>query len=90
MISPWRSPSAHSGHGALVGVDADAPSGKPDALVPLHVRQRPLEVPDAERLADDHRVQRQAEHARLRRAVGLERVELGAELDLAALGTPVL
>jgi hypothetical protein len=35
-------------------------------------------------------VQRQAEHARLRRAVGIERVELGAELDLSPLGTPVL
>src|SRR4029077_15746303 len=63
-------------HRALVGVDDLAAGGEPDALPLLHVRDGALEIFDAQGLADDHRMQRNAHDTRLLAAVGVERIEL--------------
>src|SRR5687768_9381837 len=61
---------------AAIRVDDFAPGREPDSLVFFHVREGTLEIPAAERLPDDHRMQGHAEHSWLLRAIGVERVEL--------------
>jgi hypothetical protein len=73
---------------ALIGIDNLAPGGEPDALVLLDVSEGALEIFDAQRLSDDHRVKRNAHHSWLLRAVGVKRVELidhGAKILLAGV-----
>src|SRR5205085_12065831 len=61
---------------ALVGVDDLAAGGEPDALVLLHLGKRALEILDAQRLPDDHGMERKSHDARQLRAVGVEGLEL--------------
>src|SRR5260370_19435257 len=49
----------------LIGVDDLAAGGKPDAVALLDVGERALEIFYAQRLAGDHRMQRDAQHLRL-------------------------
>src|SRR5215510_11225737 len=63
-------------HRALVGVDDLTPGGEPHALALLHVSDCALQVFDAQGLADDHRMQRNAHDPRLLAAVGVQRIEL--------------
>ena len=51
--------------GALVGVDDLTAGGKPDAVVLLDVGEGALQIFDAQRLADDHRMQWNAHDPRL-------------------------
>src|SRR5437763_16994781 len=60
----------------LVSVDDLAASGKPDALVFFDLGQGALQILDAQRLAGDHRMQRNAHDPRLLLAVGVECLEL--------------
>src|SRR2546423_14073768 len=61
---------------ALVGVDDLAAGGEPDALVFFDLGERALQILNAQRLAGDHRMQRNAHDPRLLLAVGVERLEL--------------
>src|SRR5262249_42021676 len=63
-------------HRALVGVDDLTSGGEPHALALLHVSDGALQVFDAQGLADDHRMQRNAHDPRLLAAVGMQRIEL--------------
>src|SRR5437016_3177776 len=65
-----------AGISALVGVDDLAAGGKPDALVLFDFSDGALQIFDAQGLAGDHRMQRNAHHPRLLLAVGVERLEL--------------
>src|ERR1700694_1145581 len=49
----------------LIGVDDLAAGGKPDALMAFDLGDRALQVFDAQRLARDHRMQRNAPDPRL-------------------------
>src|SRR5262249_4900302 len=70
------SPALPHSHRALVGVDDLTPGGEPHALALLHVSDCALQVFDAQGLADDHRMQRNAHDPRLLAAVGVQRIEL--------------
>src|SRR5215831_16631203 len=65
-----------SSHRALIGVDDFASGGEADAWSLLHVGDGALEVFDAQRLAADHGVQRNAHDSRVFAAVGVQRIEL--------------
>src|SRR5262249_31649745 len=90
-ISALRPPGADGKSASrhlLVGVDDLAPRGEPPPRVLLHVRDRLLEVFDAQRLSGDHRVERNAHHARLLAAVRIEYIELvddAAQILLAGI-----
>src|SRR5262245_59437470 len=75
LLRAARRESESNGRRAPVRIDDLAAGGKPDALL-FHVRECPLEITAPQRLSGNHRVQRNAEHARLLRAVGVQRVEL--------------
>src|ERR1700750_2148712 len=60
----------------LVGVDDLASGCEPYPLTLLHVGDGALQVLDAKRLPDDHRMQRNAHDPRLLPAVGMQRIEL--------------
>src|SRR5262245_5296856 len=73
LMTGYRSPRSHR---ALEGVDDLAAGGEPHARMLLHVGDRALQISDAQRLADDHRMQRNAHHPRLLAAVRMEGIEL--------------
>src|SRR5688572_18509294 len=76
---------------ALIRVDNLTPGGEPDALVLLDMSEGALEVLDAQRLPDDHRVKRNTHDSRLLRAIGVKRVELihhGPKILLPGIALP--
>src|SRR5215813_8611416 len=61
---------------ALISVDDLTAGGKPDGIVLLHLGDRPLQIFDAQGLAGDHGMERNAHDSRLLLAVGQQRLEL--------------
>jgi His Kinase A (phospho-acceptor) domain/Histidine kinase-, DNA gyrase B-, and HSP90-like ATPase len=77
-IARWQRPIANkivlrcrSSHRTLIRVDDFASGGEPHAFALLHVGDGALQVFDAQGLADDHRMQRNAHDPRLLAAVGV-------------------
>src|SRR3989442_6717828 len=68
--------SLRRGIRALVGVDDLAAGGKPDALLLFDFGEGAMEIVDAQRLPDDHGMERNSHDPRLLRAVGVKRLEL--------------
>src|SRR5262249_37933175 len=64
------------GMSALIGVDDLAAGGKPHGIALLHLGDRALQIFDAQRLAGDHGMERNAHDSRLLLAVGQQRLEL--------------
>src|SRR5262249_59674225 len=61
---------------ALISVDDLTAGGEPNGIVLLHLGDGPLQIFDAQRLAGDHGMERNAHDSRLLLAVGQQRLEL--------------
>ena len=80
-----------TGMSTLIGVDDLTAGGKPDALMLFHLSESALQIFDPQRLAYDHRMERNAHDPRVLLAVGVERLELvdhGAVILLPGVAFP--